>query len=71
MLLDPFEEKLHLPPLFVKLGDGDGGQKKIVGQKHQGFVGLGIVISHPADFKTVSRMDWSHTTPVALSTGWE
>lgn len=35
--------------LFVELGDGDGGQQKVVGQKHQGFVGLGVVISHSAE----------------------
>lgn len=50
MLFDPFEEVFHLPSLLVELGDGDGGQKKVVGQKHQGFVGPGIVISYPAEF---------------------
>ena len=49
MLFDPLEEEFHLPSLFVKLGDGDGGQQKVVGQKHQGFVGLGVVISHSAE----------------------
>ena len=49
MLLDPLEEELHLPPLFVKLGDGKGGQQKVVGQKRQGLVGHRVVISHPTE----------------------
>jgi len=48
VLLDPFEEKLYLPSLFVELGDSEGGQQKVVGQKHQGFVGSDIVVSHSA-----------------------
>jgi len=31
VLFGPFEEKLYLPPLFLKLCDGDTGQQKVVG----------------------------------------
>ncbi len=50
ILFDPLEEEFHLPALFVEFGYGSGGQQKVVGQKHQGFVGLGVVISHATDF---------------------
>src|SRR5665647_1028114 len=35
VLLDPFEEQLHLPALAVKIADQLGLQGKVVGQKHQ------------------------------------
>ncbi len=37
VLLDPFEEQLHLPALAVKISDQFGLQGKVVGQKHQPF----------------------------------
>ena len=35
MLRNPFEEQFHLPVALVKSADGQCGQLKIVGQKHQ------------------------------------
>jgi len=47
MLLDPFEEQLHLPALAVKIGNQFGLQAEIVGQKHQPFSGV-VLNHHPA-----------------------
>ena len=47
MLLDPFEEQLHLPALAVKIGNQLGLQGKVVGQKHQAFAGI-VLDHHPA-----------------------
>ena len=35
VLLDPFEEQLYLPAIFVKCGDGQWRQDKVVGQKYE------------------------------------
>ena len=43
MLLDPFEEQLDLPAQTVELGDGEGGQCEVVGEKDQSLAGLGIL----------------------------
>ena len=43
MLLHPFEKQFDLPPASVKLGDGDGGQREVVGEEHQALAGLGIL----------------------------
>ena len=37
VLLDPFEEQLHLPALAVQVGNQLRLQGKVVGQKHQPF----------------------------------
>ena len=42
MLLDPFEEQLHLPAALVQRADGCRRQRKVVGEKHQRFAGLRI-----------------------------
>ena len=55
VLLDPLEEELYLPSLFVKLCNGDSRQQKVVGQKYQGFVGLCIVIFHSAELVGIIR----------------
>ena len=44
MLLDPFEEQLHLPALTIKIADQLGLQGKVVGQKHQPF--SAVVLDH-------------------------
>jgi hypothetical protein len=38
MLLNPFEEQLHLPTALVKFTDHQRRQLKIIGQKHQGTI---------------------------------
>jgi hypothetical protein len=43
MLLDPLEEQLDLPAQTVELGDGEGGQCEVVGEKDQSLAGLGIL----------------------------
>jgi len=42
VLLDPLEKQFHLPPAFVKRGDGECGQRRIVGQKYQRFARFGV-----------------------------
>ena len=42
MLLDPFEEQLHLPAALVQCGNGQRWQRRIVGQKHQRFARIGV-----------------------------
>ena len=42
MLLDPFEEQLHLPATFVQAGNGQGRQGEVVRQEHEPPFGLGI-----------------------------
>ena len=48
MLFDPFEEKLHLPTSFVKLGDGPGGKDEVVGQEIVSSLGFKIIETHEA-----------------------
>lgn len=45
MLLDPSKEQLHLPTALIELGNGERGQEKIVGQKHQAFLARSIVVT--------------------------
>ncbi len=45
MLLDPFEKRLHLPAAVIQVGDGYCRKDKIVGQKHECFVALGIELA--------------------------
>ncbi len=42
MLLDPFEEQLHLPALTIECRDQWRAERKIVGQKHHALAGLGL-----------------------------
>ena len=42
VLLDPFEEQLYVPAALVQLGDGEGGQREIVGEQAQAEIVLGI-----------------------------
>ena len=43
MLLDPFEEQLHLPTAFVELGDGQSRKLEIVGEEPEAFVVLFVI----------------------------
>lgn len=43
MLLDPLEEQLDLPAQTVELGDSEGGQREVVGEKDQPLSGLGVL----------------------------
>ena len=45
MLLDPFEEQLHLPATLVQCRNGQGWQRRVVGQKHQRFARLEVFVS--------------------------
>ena len=45
VLLDPFEEQLHLPATLVQRGYGQRWQTRIVGQKHQRLARLGVFVS--------------------------
>ena len=46
MLLDLFEEQFHLPATFVEFGDGQIGQREIVGQKYQALLLRGIKVTN-------------------------
>ena len=48
MLLDPAEEKLHLPALFVNIGDGYGRNGKDIGKVDKTLLGVQIYVGHPA-----------------------
>jgi hypothetical protein len=49
VLFDPAEEKFDFPAEFVELGDGQRGQKKIVGQKSEVPTVLSVVEANPTD----------------------
>ena len=77
ILFEPFEEQLDLPAALVKLGDRQGVEGKIVGQKNPPFVGFGIVITDAAQRHRIILagarplcrvMVWSLRRPVDLST---
>ena len=44
MLLDPLEKEFHLPSVAVEIGHRLCGHGEIVGQKIEGFSGLGMVV---------------------------
>ena len=47
VLLDPFEEPLHLPALTAKIGDQHGLAAEVVGEKHQPLACV-VLDHHPA-----------------------
>ena len=49
VLLDPFEEKLHLPATFVEFGYRQCVQNKVVGEKDQTLARFGIDILDPPE----------------------
>ena len=42
MLLDPFEEQLHLPSIFVERGDLQGRERHVVGQEDKRLARLRV-----------------------------
>src|ERR1035437_4860598 len=46
MLLDPFEEQLHLPALPVDVGNRPRRKRKVVGQKLQALAPLRVEVAH-------------------------
>jgi hypothetical protein len=60
VLLDPFEEELHLPAAAIQVGDAQCGQAKMIGQEYEALVDLRIGVldamfsdlnaSHPSTF---------------------
>ena len=54
MLLDPFEEQFHLPATAIELGDGQRRQGKVVRQKDQPSLLLGIEITNAPQFVRVA-----------------
>ena len=50
VLLAPFEGQLHLPSTPVEVGNREGGERKIVGEKDQGLVAFGIVVLEAPQF---------------------
>ena len=64
VLLDPLEEQLDPPALFVMLGDLRGGAVQIVGGQHQGAVVLGAGHGHAAQGLLVGVLSPSARMPV-------
>ena len=48
VLFDPLEKQFDLPATAIKLGNGHGGEIKIVGQKREALASFGVAILHPA-----------------------
>src|ERR687896_665516 len=48
MLFDPTKEEFHLPTTPIELSNGQSGQEKIVGEKHQPLLACTIVVADPA-----------------------
>ena len=87
VLLDPLEEKLHLPSIFVEGGNGQGWKSDMVGQKHQRLAGfgvpeadapqmLGVILAGVMAIQSLplrrqGAMDWSQIMPVVRSVGAE
>ena len=79
MLLDPLEEQLDLPAQTVELGDGEGGQREVVGEKDQSLAGLGILEPDTSQrrgealvrVEAGERDGLSQTRPVLRSTACE
>lgn len=56
ILLDPFEEQLHLPATLVELGNGHGREREAVGEEDESLAGLGIDIADaPEGIRTLPR----------------
>ncbi len=67
VLLDPFEEQLHLPATLVQRGNGQRWQARIVGQKHQRLARLGVFVSDkPQMFGILTH----HTLGTVLMKNW-
>jgi len=49
VLLDPLEEDLDLPARAVQLGDGQGREVEVIGQKGVAPSRLGILVADPAE----------------------
>jgi len=56
MLLDPFEEKFHLPAVLVQLTDGQRRYRPIICQEDEGSVGLRIVVRDTSELIRVSLL---------------
>ncbi len=63
MLLDPFEEQLHLPAALVERADRQRRQGELIGQEHQHFARLGVAV---ADAPKVARVAFGGVVAVEL-----
>jgi hypothetical protein len=54
MLLDPFEEKLHLPAALVEGANRQSRQRHLIGEEDQRFAGLSVL---EADAPQVRRIN--------------
>src|SRR3954468_3618737 len=79
MLFDPLEEQLHLPSAPIQSANGQGRQRKLVGQEHQVLAGLWIAIADAAQvsgivlggIEAVESNGLVADGPVSRSTGAE
>src|SRR6266496_405011 len=46
VLLDPFEEELHLPALLVNASDGQRREREVVGQELQALAGVSVEVAY-------------------------
>ena len=49
MLLDPFEEQLHLPPIFIEQGDVLRTEKEVVRVVYETAMQLRSIVDNPSD----------------------
>jgi hypothetical protein len=65
MLLDPFEEQLHLPALAVQTCNEFGAQCEVVGQKHQPF-SVVVLDHHPTQRRGIVLARIEHAQHAGL-----
>jgi len=56
MWLDPFEEEFHLPAAFVKLGNDQCRQRKVVGEENEALVVFGIAEGDPPNRSRIFKI---------------
>ena len=44
VLFNPFEEQLDPPAIAVEFGDGEGGEREVVGEELEGGMCLGVAV---------------------------
>ena len=75
LLLDPLEEKLHLPAAFAERADGGGRKGEVVGDEHQRLAGVGILEADAAQVFGIAPLGleivWSQMMPFNRSLGAE
>jgi hypothetical protein len=56
VLFEPLEEKLHLPPPFVQVGNGRRGEREVVGEEHEPLARVRVEVADPAQALRVALL---------------